>query len=537
MMKMSLKITMIMFLLSLSLISTYSFAGEPSGKILSGRIIVIDPGHGGTDTGAVGKFVRESELNLKVALYLREMLEECGATVVMTRASDIDVDLKYRADLANRVDGDLFVSIHFNSMPNSPESDFSIAYYSSYSADYARNVASYLIETFRKYVGTNGDAGPGQVYVMRAVKIPAILGEPCVISNEKREKWLMIDENLKAVALSYKEAICKLFANPIPTLDIQEISTINNWNFLVRTSGNIAKAYAFFDNQQLDTIVMGETIFVSIPENVKPGKYSLIIYAIDQNGIYSRKYTKEINFVPPVDDVKVTVLPTKAPAVPGSYYVVEVYPYSKGHAISFNPISIEIDGGFIIKENDKLIVPFMGDGNVNVKIIFESTVTTIPLDFSGDKYVEVLKLYNKKGEFLGVLENTGVPLTIRFPEYEEITYISVPSKPVSFKNITLQRDFRAFLTGKKILLVSIGVNENLNMVASALKEYGCDVEIAIIQNKRDEINISKNSSNFDFVFLKDTSILVRPKIASCKLSTNDELYEIIDFLQKFVDTN
>jgi len=519
--------------LLLALVLTVSFFAAG----LAGKIIVIDPGHGGSDPGAVGKFVKEAELNLKVALYLREMLEKDGAVVIMTRASDIDVDLKTRADLANRTKGDLFVSIHFNSMPNSPESDFSIAYYSSYSADYARNVASYLIETFRKHVGTNGDAGPGQVYVMREVRIPAVLGEPCVISNERREKWLMNDENLKAVALAYWEAIHKLFQSQLPEIYIDEISTIKNRSFSVKVFGDIAKGFAFFDNHQLRVEVQDNTLLVSVPENIKPGTYLLTMYAINQSGIYSKKYTKEINFVPPVDNVEIKVLPSSAPAIVGSYYMIEISPYSRNHPVPFNASLVEIDDGFVVLENNILIVPYMGINSTNVRIKLEDNEITIPINFSGDKKVEVVKVYNKKGEFLGYFENIGDPITLTLPGYEEIVYNSVPSKAVSFKSVILQRNFKDFLRGKRILIVCKQNNENLNKAASVLKEYGCDVETVIVQSKRDEINVSKNSSSFDFVFLKELNIVVKPKIASYEISTDNEVDEIIDFLQKTADTN
>lgn len=78
--------------------------------------IVIDPGHGGKDPGAVGiTGQKEKEINLAVSLLLREMLEEYNEEIFLTRASDLDLDLQKRASFANQLGADLLLSIHCNS--------------------------------------------------------------------------------------------------------------------------------------------------------------------------------------------------------------------------------------------------------------------------------------------------------------------------------------------------------------------------------------------------------------------------------------
>jgi N-acetylmuramoyl-L-alanine amidase len=88
-------------------------------------VVVIDPGHGGRDPGAIHNAVREADVNLAVALALRPVLEAAGARVVLTRDGDralaaegVDADLQARVDLSNRVGADLFVSIHANAHSN-----------------------------------------------------------------------------------------------------------------------------------------------------------------------------------------------------------------------------------------------------------------------------------------------------------------------------------------------------------------------------------------------------------------------------------
>ncbi len=77
--------------------------------------VVIDPGHGGHDAGAVSSYAREKDCNLAVALKLRKRLEKAGFKVVMTRSNDTFLTLRQRVDIANRVPNSIFVSIHHNS--------------------------------------------------------------------------------------------------------------------------------------------------------------------------------------------------------------------------------------------------------------------------------------------------------------------------------------------------------------------------------------------------------------------------------------
>ncbi|MCX7766786.1 MAG: N-acetylmuramoyl-L-alanine amidase, partial [Candidatus Sumerlaeia bacterium] len=82
---------------------------------LKGKRICIDPGHGGEESGAVGVGgLRESDVNLRVALLLKEMLEKAGATVLMTRTDDRTVSITERWKFNRANNTDLFVSIHHN---------------------------------------------------------------------------------------------------------------------------------------------------------------------------------------------------------------------------------------------------------------------------------------------------------------------------------------------------------------------------------------------------------------------------------------
>lgn len=90
---------------------------EPSifaGFSVSG-VVTVDPGHGGSDPGCGEEGALEKDIVLPISLKLRDMLEEAGVTVIMTRQEDEHVSLDRRAIIANNAGSDLFVSIHCNS--------------------------------------------------------------------------------------------------------------------------------------------------------------------------------------------------------------------------------------------------------------------------------------------------------------------------------------------------------------------------------------------------------------------------------------
>lgn len=91
--------------------------------------VVIDPGHGGKDSGCVGAVAKEKDIVLEVAELLRNKIEKeynKKVKVVMTRANDTFVTLKKRAEIANAAKGDLFISIHVNSVAKSTKGRCSV---------------------------------------------------------------------------------------------------------------------------------------------------------------------------------------------------------------------------------------------------------------------------------------------------------------------------------------------------------------------------------------------------------------------------
>jgi len=111
------------------------------------KVVLIDPGHGGEESGAVGFFdskksrrVYEKDLSLRLAKKVKDALSKT-TTTYLTRSLDRQVTLQERADLADMVKADLFLSIHFNSSPNPKGHGFELYY-----LDNNSNVAASKVE-------------------------------------------------------------------------------------------------------------------------------------------------------------------------------------------------------------------------------------------------------------------------------------------------------------------------------------------------------------------------------------------------------
>jgi N-acetylmuramoyl-L-alanine amidase len=125
-------------------------------KDRSVKVIVLDPGHGGNDPGAVGKVkkLREKDVNLAVCLRLKEMLEkELGVQVLMTRSDDVFITLKNRTRFANENHADLFVSVHTNASNNRSAKGVETFYLSTAQTSDARAVEALENNVVEEYEG------------------------------------------------------------------------------------------------------------------------------------------------------------------------------------------------------------------------------------------------------------------------------------------------------------------------------------------------------------------------------------------------
>lgn len=163
-----------------------------AGNGLVGEKIYVDPGHGGSDGGAVGLYgTREADVNLRVGTVLKNCLVEYGgATVRMSRTSDIYQSLSWRTSDANAWGADRFVSIHHNASSDRTVNGTETYCYTSGSTnsfDLRNKVHSQLIA----WGGLNNrGTKTATFYVLKYTNMPAILTEASFISNPDEENRL-----------------------------------------------------------------------------------------------------------------------------------------------------------------------------------------------------------------------------------------------------------------------------------------------------------------------------------------------------------
>jgi N-acetylmuramoyl-L-alanine amidase len=142
------------------------------------RVIVIDPGHGGNDTGAIGiDGLREIDVVLPISTQVRDILEQNGVQVVMTREYDREVELEPRTQLANRVNADLFISIHANAIDMTrPDVNGIETYY--FQSRSGQLLAQYIHNSVLQMTGApNRGVREARFYVLRHTQMPAVLVE------------------------------------------------------------------------------------------------------------------------------------------------------------------------------------------------------------------------------------------------------------------------------------------------------------------------------------------------------------------------
>lgn len=172
-----------------------------TGDLLRGRTIVIDPGHGGFDPGALGTATQEATLNLAIALQLKSWFEAAGARVLMTwsNPSQIPRHRKYRVQdrvpWINATHASVLIDIHCNSgmAARGPQ----VFYWDGASS---RLLADFVAEELRYYTHTRRSVVRINQYVLRFAKMPAVNVEVGFINNRREERLLMTPQYQRSLA-------------------------------------------------------------------------------------------------------------------------------------------------------------------------------------------------------------------------------------------------------------------------------------------------------------------------------------------------
>ncbi|WP_172371513.1 N-acetylmuramoyl-L-alanine amidase family protein [Sporosarcina jiandibaonis] len=150
---------------------------------VTGKKIVLDPGHGGSDSGAKALGIIEKELNLDIALRTKKLLENAGFSVFMTRTTDTYVSLAGRAAIANNLKADIFVSIHGNAF-NSSARGVETFWYGKFEKANSNRLANLLqYNVVSKTNISHRRVAEGNFHVIRETAIPSALLEVGFIDN------------------------------------------------------------------------------------------------------------------------------------------------------------------------------------------------------------------------------------------------------------------------------------------------------------------------------------------------------------------
>jgi N-acetylmuramoyl-L-alanine amidase len=170
--------------------------------------IIVDPGHGGSDPGALSPFTEmtEKELNLDIALRVRNVLEKHGQNVILTRDTDYFIPLSERADVTNRLLPMFFVSIHNNSFQTEEMHGAMTFHYAS--SIEGRKLATFIQNSIvRKTGALDKGVRTANFYVLRETVVPAVLVECGFMTNRDEEARLRDAEYRQLLAQAIAEGI------------------------------------------------------------------------------------------------------------------------------------------------------------------------------------------------------------------------------------------------------------------------------------------------------------------------------------------
>ncbi|MDD3168985.1 MAG: N-acetylmuramoyl-L-alanine amidase family protein [Eubacteriales bacterium] len=182
------------------------------------KLVVIDPGHGGADTGSRGyengtAVLNEKDVNLDVALRLQKMLKAAGAELYMIRTEDVTIPLYDRQDTANELGASLYLSIHNNSYINSTPSGTEVHYHGKHDPPMNGISAMELAQNLQRTLVSNlglqnrGAKVSPELAVVRRTVMPAVIIEGAFLSNPDDLKYIKTDDFREKYAMSAAKCI------------------------------------------------------------------------------------------------------------------------------------------------------------------------------------------------------------------------------------------------------------------------------------------------------------------------------------------
>lgn len=180
-------------------------------------LVVIDPGHGGSDVGSVGRengvdVLYEKDVNLAIANRANALLQAAGAKTYMTRSTDVAVDLYERPEIANQMGAALFLSVHNNAFSSESAHGTTVLYYPDgqpseetkmTSQRFAQILQEELVDALDRY--DRGITDGAEMVVIRKTTAPAVITEIAFVTNPEERELLMREDFQNKAA----QALCR----------------------------------------------------------------------------------------------------------------------------------------------------------------------------------------------------------------------------------------------------------------------------------------------------------------------------------------
>lgn len=199
---------------------------QPVAAEARNKLVVIDPGHGGSDTGSRGyengvAVLNEKDINLDISLRVQKMLEAAGVRLYMIRTKDITIPLYDRQDTANMLEASLYVAIHNNSYTTDTPSGTEVHYHGKDDPPVegisAMEVAKNLQSTLAANLGlvNRGTKVSPELAVLRRTVMPAVIIEGAFISNPNDLNYMKTDDFREKYAMSVAKCVIEALNNSV----------------------------------------------------------------------------------------------------------------------------------------------------------------------------------------------------------------------------------------------------------------------------------------------------------------------------------
>ena len=493
---------------------------------LKGVTVLLDPGHGGTDPGAIGPTgLKESETNLRVARYLMDLLVADGATVHLTRNSDVYLTLGQRIEIAKKLQPDLFVSIHHNASLKPRKTNRSEIYYNALDQGLSQIAGQKMIERLESHgFGEESMIVPGGFFVLRNNPSPSVLTEGSYISIPDIEKQLKTGKALTNQAEALRQAIREAFANG--PLKIQLFASeapvkidTTFFNFIFTSNKPIIRVRARLGGSDLKGFgfdllpSVGNTtyrIYNTVP--LTSGHYELQLTFYAKDGTIAPRINLPLEVALPFGHSQIKAI---APFIPAGFkgkFPIQVILRDEEGKLNLRAEKIAVfygEKGEIVCETDPdgettVLLDLTGDesGYLETRVVYDCRILAhglIPIrrpdrrmyfgrviDESGNGIAKTQILFGNDmavsidgGYFCltypMLYNNMKLKLYPPTGYVEEGFWIRTQGEPVFIENLQLSR-IAPTLLGKKIGIMAIpGYEKNLTSLISELEKAGVEV--------------------------------------------------------------